>query len=146
MERGDNQVSIKTMVAIHALQNDRMKDSAKQFVVFSMVGIISAIIDVSLLIVLVQTGAHAYMALTVAFFFGLGINLWLHTHLTFQTRLNTKNTVRFLAVVGMNYGLTLGFVFIFEHLGLSYVLGKIISLPVVAIHGFLWSRLWVFKT
>jgi putative flippase GtrA len=95
---------------------------------------------------LVQTGAHAYLALTVAFFFGLGINLWLHARLTFQTRLSTKNTFRFLAVVGMNYGLTLGVVFIFEHLGLSYVLGKIISLPMVVIHGFLWSRLWVFKS
>ena len=134
------------MVTIHALQNYRMKDSSQQFVVFSMVGIISAMMDVGLLLALVQTGAHAYLALSIAFFFGLGINLWLHARLTFQTRLSTKNTFRFLAVVGMNYGLTLGFVFIFENLGLSYVLGKIISLPVVAIHGFLWSRLWVFKS
>lgn len=111
-----------------------------------MVGIISAIMDVGLLLALVQTGLHAYLALTVTFFFGLGINLWLHARLTFQTRLSTQNTVRFLAVIGMNYGLTLGIVFIFEHLGQSYVLGKIISLPVVAIHGFLWSRLWVFKS
>jgi len=123
-----------------------MKDSSQQFVIFSLVGIISAVMDVGLLLALVQTGAHAYLALTVAFFFGLGINFWLHARLTFQTRLSTKNTVRFLAVVGMNYGLTLGVVFIFEHLGLSYVLGKIISLPLVAIHGFLWSRLWVFKS
>ena len=143
---GDNQVSVKTMVTIHALQNFRMKDLSQQFIVFSLVGIISAIIDVCLLLALLQTSDHVYLALTVAFFFGLGINLWLHARLTFQTRLSTKNTVCFLAVVGMNYGLTLGFVFIFEHLGLSYVLGKIISLPVVAIHGFLWSRLWVFKS
>ena len=134
------------MFTIDVLQNDRMKDSSQQFVVFSMVGIISAMMDVGLLLALVQTGAHAYLALSIAFFFGLGINLWLHARLTFQTHLSTKNTFRFLTVVGMNYGLTLGFVFIFENLGLSYVLGKIISLPVVAIHGFLWSRLWVFKS
>ena len=118
---------------------------SRQFMTFSMVGIVSAIMDVGLLIALVQLGVHAYLALTVAFFFGLGLNLWLHARLTFQTRLSAKNTVRFLVVVGMNYGLTLSVVFIFEQLGLSYVLGKIISLPVVAVHGFLWSRLWVFK-
>ena len=118
---------------------------SRQFMMFSVVGIISAIMDVGLLLALAQLGVHAYLALTVALFFGLGINLCLHARLTFQTRLSTKNAVRFLVVVGMNYGLTLIVVFIFEQLGLNYLLGKIISLPVVAGHGFLLSRLWVFK-
>jgi putative flippase GtrA len=122
-----------------------MKTSSQQFFIFSKVGIISGLMDVSLLLALVQLGVRAYFAITVAFFFGLGINLWLHANLTFQTRLSIQHIGRFLLVVCMNYGFTLGVVLIFEHLGLSYVLGKIISLPVVAIHGFLWSRLWVFK-
>ncbi len=102
-----------------------MKPLSQQFIVFSMVGIISATMDVGLLLALVQLGSHPYLAITAAFLFGLGINLWLHARLTFQTRLSTKNTIRFLAVVGMNYGLTLGVVLIFEQLGLSYVLGKL---------------------
>jgi putative flippase GtrA len=97
------------------------------------------------MLVLVQLGVHPYIAFTTAFFFGLGINLWLHARLTFQARLSTNNTIRFLAVVGMNYGLSLSIVLVLEQLGLSYVLGKITSLPLVAVHGFLWSRRWIFK-
>ena len=120
-------------------------NSSQQFIVFCVVGIISAIIDVASLIQLAQLGVPPYFAVTIAFFFGLVVNLWLHSHLTFQTRVNTKNAVRFLMVIVMNYVFTMCFVFLFEQLGLSYLIGKILSLPLVAIHGFLWGRLWVFK-
>jgi putative flippase GtrA len=120
-------------------------NSSQQFIVFCAVGIISAILDVVSLLELVQQGVAPYFAVTIAFFFGLVVNLWLHAHLTFRTRVNTQNALRFLMVIVINYLLTMGFVFLFEQLGLSYLIGKIISLPLVAIHGFLWSRLWVFK-
>ena len=120
-------------------------NSSQQFIVFCVVGIISAIIDVASLMELVQLGVPPFFAVTIAFFFGLVVNLWLHSHLTFQTRVNTQNAVRFLMVIVMNYVFTVGFVFLFEQLGLSYLIGKILSLPLVAIHGFLWGRLWVFK-
>jgi putative flippase GtrA len=117
-----------------------------QFMTFSMVGTISMIMDVGLLLAFVHFGIHSYLAITFAFFFGLGINLWLHASLTFQTRISIKNAIRFLIVVCMNYMLTLGVVIFIEQLGLSYLVGKLISLPVVAIHGFLLSRFWVFST
>lgn len=95
---------------------------------------------------LIQLGSHPYLAVSIAFLCGLGINLWLHSRLTFQTNLSTQNALRFLIVVGMNWLIILGVVFIFEQLGNSYLFGKLVSLPLVAIHGFLWSRLWVFKS
>lgn len=120
-------------------------NSSRQFIIFIFVGAISVILDVGLLLELVQLGVPPYFAVTIAFFFGLLINLWLHAHLTFRTRVNTQNARRFFMVIVMNYVFTMGFVFLFEQLGLSYLIGKIISLPLVAIHGFLWGRLWVFK-
>jgi putative flippase GtrA len=120
-------------------------NSSRQFMIFILVGTISVIIDVGLLIELVRLGVPPFFAVTIAFFFGLLINLWLHADLTFRTCVNTQNAMRFFMVIVMNYVLTMGFVFLFEQLGLSYLIGKIISLPLVAIHGFLWGRLWVFK-
>lgn len=118
----------------------------RQFMVFLLVGIVSAILDLGMLLVLIQLGSHPYLAVSIAFLCGLGINLWLHSRLTFQTNLSTQNAFRFLIVVGMNWLIILGVVFIFEQLGHSYLFGKLVSLPLVAIHGFLWSRLWVFKS
>ena len=118
---------------------------SRQFIVFCVVGIISAITDVGSLLELIYLGVPTYLAVTIAFFFGLLVNSWLHDTFTFQIRLTTQISVRFLMVAVMNYLFTLGVVLLFELLGLSYIVGKIISLPLVAIHGFLWSRLWVFK-
>ena len=119
---------------------------SRQFMVFLLVGIVSAILDLGMLSALIQLGSHPYLAVSIAFLCGLGINLWLHSRLTFQTNLSTQNALRFLIVVGMNWLIILGVVFIFEQLGNSYLFGKLVSLPLVAIHGFLWSRLWVFKS
>ena len=119
---------------------------SRQFMVFLLVGIVSAILDLGMLSALLQLGFHPYLAVSIAFLCGLGINLWLHSRLTFQTNLSTQNALRFLIVVGMNWLIILGVVFIFEQLGNSYLFGKLVSLPLVAIHGFLWSRLWVFKS
>ena len=118
---------------------------SRQFIVFCLVGVISAITDVGLLLVLVYLGVPTYLAVTISFFFGLLVNIWLHATVTFQIRLTTQIKVRFLMVVLMNYLFTLGVVLLFEQVEGSYIVGKIISLPLVVIHGFLWSRLWVFK-
>jgi putative flippase GtrA len=56
------------MITIHFPFSNKMKSTSQQFVVFSMFGIISAIMDVSLLLALLKTGVHAYVALTIAFF------------------------------------------------------------------------------
>jgi putative flippase GtrA len=122
-----------------------MKPLLQQFGLFSTVGIFSTIIDIGMLLALIELGSRPYLAITASFLLGLGVNLWLHASITFQSRLKIEKIGRFLLVIGINYGLTLSVVFIFEQLGLGYLLGKIVSLPLLAIHGFFWSRIWVFK-
>ena len=119
---------------------------SRQFATFIAVGLFSAVVDLGALFTFLQLGVTAYVALTGAFFCGLGINLWLHARLTFESTLRTENSIRFLFVVVVNYMLTLSVVFVFELLGLGFLFGKIGSLPLVALHGFLWSKHWVFKT
>lgn len=116
-----------------------------QFATFTAVGFFSAAVDIGALFMFLQLGVSPYVALTGAFICGLGINLWLHARLTFESTLMIENSIRFLLVVVMNYVLTLSVVFVFERLGLGYLFGKIAALPLVSLHGFLWSKHWVFK-
>ena len=118
---------------------------SRQFAIFTAVGLFSAAVDLGTLFTFVRFGVSPYVALTVGFICGLGINVWLHARYTFESALRAENSIRFLLVVVMNYVLTLGVVFVFERLGLGYLFGKIAALPLVSLHGFLWSKHWVFK-
>jgi putative flippase GtrA len=53
--------------------------------------------------------------------------------------------MRFSMVTVMNYLVTLALVTAGVHWLQSPMLGKLLSIPVVAIHGFLWGKYWVFK-
>ena len=116
-----------------------------QFATFTAVGLFSATVDLATLFTFLRLGVNPYVALTGAFICGLGINVWLHARFTFESTLRAENSIRFLFVVVMNYVLTLSVVFVFERLGLGYFVGKIAALPLVSLHGFLWSKHWVFK-
>jgi putative flippase GtrA len=57
-----------------------------------------------------------------------------------------STVIRFLAVIGINYLITISFVTVaYSTLG-GALIGKIISLPFVAVNGFLLSKYWVFVT
>jgi putative flippase GtrA len=64
-----------------------------QFVTFSAVGLFSATVDLGALFTLLQLGVTPYVALTGAFICGLGINLWLHSRLTFESTLKAENSI-----------------------------------------------------
>jgi putative flippase GtrA len=116
-----------------------------QFANFIVVGLFSAILDIGALFIFIQLGMNPFSAITSAFICGLCINIWLHSRLTFESTLRAENAIRFLFVVGMNYALTLSVILVFQQLGHSYMLCKAVSLPLVALHGFLWSKHWVFR-
>ena len=116
-----------------------------QFATFTAVGLLSAFVDLGALFIFIQFGLSPYLGITAAFICGLCINLWFHKRFTFTSKLMEENAIRFFLLVGMNYGLTLGVIFFFQQLGQTYIVGKVISLPLVAINGFLWSKHWVFR-
>jgi putative flippase GtrA len=102
-------------------------------------------VDLCTLYVCIGLDICIYGAISVAFFIGLITNLWLHVCITFKTKFKIENSIKFLLIVGMNYGITLAMVFITQQMWQIYLLGKIASLPLVAINGFLWSKYWVFR-
>jgi hypothetical protein len=48
-------------------------------------------------------------------------------------------------VVGINYLITIGLVSVALMLGALPLVGKLLSLPVVAVNGYLLSKHWIFE-
>ena len=115
------------------------------FVIFMAVGFGSALVDVASMQGLTVLGLNPFLAASGGFLVGLLVNFCFHARLTFQTRMKLSSFVRFLAVVGLNYLLTMACVALALQWIESALAGKVISLPLVAVNGFLLSRAWVFK-
>jgi len=116
-----------------------------QFPVFVAIGLASALIDILLLQTLVWSGFHYTIAVTVGFLVGFFVNYVGHTKFTFQKQKTVGNLLGFTLVVMLNYLITLLCVALSEHGLDSVMIGKIVSLPVVAVNGFLWGKYLVFK-
>jgi len=52
--------------------------------------------------------------------------------------------VRYLCVVGLNYLLTLGCVAAAQALAGAPLVGKLVSLPLVALGGYILGKFWIF--
>jgi putative flippase GtrA len=64
---------------------------------------------------------------------------------TFDAPATPASFARYLCVVGINYLLTLGCVALAQSLAGMPLAGKIVSLPLVAVNGYLLGKLWIFK-
>ena len=105
----------------------------------------SAIVDIGVMQCMINLGINALSAASTGFFAGLVLNYIFHAKVTFRAQTNLFNSVRFIIVVGINYSITIAFVATSLAICASALVGKIISLPVVAVNGFMLSRHWVFK-
>lgn len=56
-----------------------------------------------------------------------------------------KTLIRFICVVGLNYILTLALVALSLSMFQNALIGKLVSLPLVAVNGFFLSKYWIFK-
>ena len=82
---------------------------------------------------------------TAGFGTGLFLNYFLHTKLTFKNAISPANAIRFIVVVVLNYGITLGLIYFSQMLLGQALIGKLISLPIVAVNGYLLSKFWVYR-
>ena len=117
----------------------------RQFGVFIAVGMVCAAVDVGAMSGLMRAEVSPLVSASCGFALGLCMNFLLHSRLTFKASASWQRLGRFLWVVAFNYGVTLACVQAADFWLVSPLLGKLISLPVVAINGFYLSRQWVFK-
>lgn len=109
-------------------------------------GVLSALIDICVLQTCIAMGFSTTGALSLGFFSGLIANYLYHSRLTFKSKSPVGDMFKFSVVVALNYTITLAFVFVSNSvLHFGVLSGKIFSLPVIAIIGFMLSKYWVFK-
>lgn len=116
-----------------------------QLIRFLSVGLVCATVDVALMQCLIGVGASTWLAVTAGFGAGLVLNYVAHARVTFGVSMSWQRWWRFVCVVLLNYGITLGCVALSVHLSDQALPGKLFSLLAVAGNGFLLSRYWIFK-
>jgi putative flippase GtrA len=116
-----------------------------KFVVYVLVGCVSATIDLISLWLLIGLNTTQWLAVTLAFIAGFVFNTWAHFHFTFEASLTIHTGIRFITVVGINYLMTLLIIETLTALSLTLIAAKLISLPIIAASGFLLSKHWAFK-
>ncbi|WP_373988815.1 GtrA family protein [Duganella sp. BuS-21] len=118
----------------------------RQFMVFVAGGVLSALVDIGLMQLLLSSGAAPLAVATSAgFAAGLMLNYAFHARVTFSRMTQRHSLLRYACVVALNYAITLAVVALAQSLLGMPLVGKLLSLPLVAANGFLLSKYWVFK-
>lgn len=117
----------------------------RQFLLYLAGGVASALIDVGLMQFLIYSGVDYVTATSAGFVAGLMFNYGYHATVTFTAPPSGRSMGRYLAVVAMNYVFTLACVALSVHLLGLAVVGKLLSLPLVAVNGFILGKHWIFK-
>jgi putative flippase GtrA len=124
---------------------EKLLTHSRQFGLFVFGGLLCALVDIGLMQLLLHNGLHFTGATTAGFLAGLLVNYAFHSRVTFDAAATTSSFARYLCVVGINYMLTLGCVALAQSLAGMPLAGKIVSLPLVSINGYLLGKYWIFK-
>ena len=116
-----------------------------QFLVYVAGGVLCAVIDIGLMQLLLARQVAAVPAASAGSLAGLVLNYLFHAKVTFGKLTSGASLGRFLCLVALNYGITLGLVTLSLTLCGLALPGKLLSLPVVAVNGYLLGRYWIFR-
>jgi putative flippase GtrA len=113
---------------------------------FGVTGVASVVVDVGTLSLLHSgVGVRLLWSTLLAFGAGLIVNYSLNRNWTFQAQADHRRTMsRYAVMVSINFGATLAIVLGLTHLGLYYLLSKLIAVAIIAVVNFTTSRYWVF--
>ena len=117
----------------------------RQFLVYVAVGVLSAVIDIGSMQVLLRADAAYQLAVSAGFVAGLVFNYAAHQRLTFRARHSITSLWRFGVLLLLNYILTLLCVELSVRMFDDVLAGKLLSLPIVAMNGFVLGKYWVFR-
>jgi putative flippase GtrA len=124
---------------------DKLRAHRRQFSLYLAGGLLCALVDVGLMQLLLAAGAHYAGATSAGFAAGLLVNFAFHSRVTFAAAATPGSFARYLCVVGINYLITLACVALAAALLARPLGGKLASLPLVALNGFVLGKYWIFK-
>jgi putative flippase GtrA len=116
-----------------------------QFFIYIAVGVFTAILDVATMQILLLFTENLLFSLTVSYVLAVIFNFTCHLKFTFSFVMTLKVICKYVSIVFLNYFLTVFFMYFFVFMSMGALMGKIFSLPVAAMFGFVLSKKWVFK-
>jgi putative flippase GtrA len=122
----------------------RLSRETTRFATYVAGGVLSAATDIGLMQGAMLVGIEVYAATSFGFFAGLLVNYTYHAKVTFQSAMDATTFFRYLCVTALSYGLTLACVAASLSLVGNGLVGKIFSLPIIAVIGFWLSKRWIF--
>lgn len=124
----------------------RMALSVRQPLIFVVVGAVVTLIDLGLTYLVILVTSTRVFSVSVGFFGGLLSSYLLHAKISFSASLSPVSQLpRFAVLVGVNYLITLGVVLVAtDFLHQTIMVGKVLSLPVVALVSYFVSKHWVY--
>ncbi|MCX7895879.1 MAG: GtrA family protein [Thermoanaerobaculum sp.] len=114
---------------------------------FCLVGIASAAVDVAVTAFFLHLGVHYNLAASLGLTASVIANFLGHARFTFPGKYFWPATLaRYLVVLLANYGITVAVMTLgVEHFAVHPLLAKVVAVVVVAVHGYTWSKLWIFR-
>jgi putative flippase GtrA len=122
-----------------------MTGDKARFLIYVAGGLLSAFTDIGLMQVSMAAGVPVYTATSLGFCAGLLVNYAFHAKVTFKSATDLGSFGRYLSVVALNYLLTLACVAASLSLVGNGLVGKVMSLPLIAAIGFLLSKRWIYR-
>jgi putative flippase GtrA len=123
----------------------RRHTTARQVVLFGMVGGLSAIIDAGVFWLLTTWGVPPALATVISFLSAFAVNYRGNKNLVFQAHQSKGALVRYSILVVVNLGLSAGSVALGVAIGWPPLVAKVVSMVFVALVNFGAMRLWVFR-
>lgn len=119
-----------------------------QFSRYFVVGLSALILDIGTLYLLKEfLDLRPVMAVVINGIFMLNYVFFLNKHWTFKSGgVTHKQMIRFFILAGGNYGISIGWMFIFnEKVGINYLLVRISNIALAVAWNFLLYKYWVYK-
>ncbi len=124
-----------------------MKNTFKQFIIYSIIGIIGTTGHYIVLIILVELfGSNPVIATTFGFVVGAMINYILNYNFTFRSKKShSEAAVKFLIVATVGAGVNSLIMYLgTEFLILHYIIAQVIATVLVLLWSFIVNKYWTF--
>lgn len=122
--------------------------SGRRFLLYVAVGVAGFVVDFGLLVLFREVvGTPVWVAATIAFWSSLAVIFLTNKYLTFSAPgAGHRQLVRYFVLLGVNYVVTLGVIFLAERSGFGYQVGKVAAVAMTTIWNYFAYQLWVFRT
>lgn len=123
----------------------RLSGESARFAIYVTGGLLSALTDIGVMQASMLAGITVYAATSLGFCAGLLVNFAFHAKVTFKSAPDIRSFGRYLSVVALNYGLTMACVATSLTLVGNGLVGKVLSLPLIAAIGYVLSKRWIYR-